>query len=126
MTSRVCTVALTLLVALAFCPQEAEANIKGKIIGSWQLERVVKKGKEGRPPPHIKITMEFKKGGTWIGTMQMGAKRKVRNGTWTLTGKTLVTQIKGRKPDRVTVSFVGAHLKMTKPKDGGEAIFKRI
>jgi hypothetical protein len=120
------TIGLALALGMLFGATNAEAG-EGKLLGTWQLERIIAKGKEKRPPPALQIRMTFKKNHTWVGTMTMGQKTKTQGGTWTLKGKTLTTVVKGKsKTETMTVGFVGGHLELTKPKDQGKAVFKRV
>lgn len=114
-------------ICLAAAP--AAAN-EGKLIGKWQIDRVVQKdGKEGRPPAGLKVTMEFKKDHSWIGTIEAQGRKKEQHGSWTLQGKTLTTRAKGKGDgkgvDTMTVAFVGKLLELTKKGQSSKLVLKR-
>jgi hypothetical protein len=98
-------------------------------IGKWRAHAMTVKEKTQEVPKGVNITIEFRKGGEFIGTMEAKrpdgkAAKKVEKGTWKVKGKTLITQ--GRKKESMTFKVKGDTLTLTKAKRRETLTLKRV
>ncbi len=119
------TAAVFLLTAALAVPAYAGP----KIVGNWQVVKVVAKGKSEAPPPQVKVTIEFTKKGEFF--MRMVAKapdgkvhKKEDGGTYKVKGNKLVTKVK-KKVEESTFSIKGGQLTLEKPGQNAKLILKR-
>lgn len=119
-----------LLVALAVLVAAASASAAPALIGKWKAQAMTVKDKTEQVPKGMSITIEFLKGGKFIGTMEAKLpdgtnKKKVENGTWKVKGKTLITT-GSKKTEEMTFQVKGGTLKLTKPDRGETLTLKRV
>ena len=123
---RTCITALCTfaLFAAVVAPASAAAP---KFIGKWRAHSMESKGKSNPVPKGLTITIEFKKGGTFVGVMSMdhnGEKKdKTENGTWTVKGNVLTTTAK--RTENMIYRVQGRTLTLTKEEQGQTLILKR-
>ncbi len=113
-----------------------------KLVGNWRVVEVVANGKKEAPPPQVKVTIEFTKGGEFFMRMVATAPdgkvhKKEDGGTYKVKGNKLVTTVKTKVmvKDKVTVKtkvetstfkIKGQALTLIKPDQKAQLILKRI
>jgi uncharacterized protein (TIGR03066 family) len=99
------------------------------IIGKWRAHSMTAKGQTRTMPKGMSVTVEFQKGGTFIGTMEAQSpkgppRKKVEKGTWKVEGDTLTTTTK--KTESMKFKVKGGTLTLTKPDRDEQLTLKRI
>jgi uncharacterized protein (TIGR03066 family) len=107
-----------ILFSLAGC----SSNNTGKILGKWQMT--------GGRPPGANELWEFTADAKVSATLEIGARRKILKGTYTLgSGDTvnlhLDEEFGGRKDHSLTMEIKGDELTMV-DSDGTKATFKKV
>ena len=107
----------------------SQADAAKGLIGKWSAQSMKKGDKTRKLPAGMKLTIEFAKGGVFIGTMEAAMKghkpkKRVQRGTWEVKGKTLTTKTK--KTETMTFKIKGKTLTLTKPDRGEVLILKRV
>lgn len=127
---RRCLVAAAVLAVALTANGPADAA-KG-LVGKWRAHAMKRGDKTQTMPKEMKVTVEFVKDGTFIGTMEAKIpnrppRKKVERGTWKVKGDTLTTTA-GKKKKTETMKFKvkGKTLTLTKPDRGETLVLKRV
>jgi hypothetical protein len=118
MRSSVAILAGLTVVLLAGSVQAAPA-----FIGKWNVVAEERNGERRETPPERKLIVEFQKSGKLVMIKirkgEGGEKTKTREGTWKLSGKTIVTVFEG-KTEEMTFELIGKKMKLSNPKRPGQ------
>jgi uncharacterized protein (TIGR03066 family) len=113
------------MVARADEEKGEKSDLKGKLVGTWEV--VKSKGKEGGPPPGA--TFEFTKGGKVLVTFEAEGKKVRGEATYKVEGKGLtITMKRGDEAHTQTVKVVKVddkELVVRNEKEGREVTLKR-
>ena len=111
----------TVLVATVVLAENAAQGAPG-LIGKWLATTKTIKGKTYPPPKGIRVTVEFLKGGRFIGVAEVTSpagkiRKMVEEGRWKVDGDTLTTASRKtrEKRGRMTYRVKGRTLFLIKP-----------
>lgn len=121
---------ICLLLGISLVAVASSASAAPAFIGKWRAHAMTVKEKTQKVPKGVSITIEFLKGGKFVGTMEAKrpdgkAQKKVENGTWKVKGKTLITTGR-KKTETMTFKVRGNTLTLTKAKRGETLTLKRV